>query len=159
MKPEPATKPSPIPADDTGATPLIAVRGGARAIEFYQRAFGAVETMRIPAPEGRIGHAELRIGKARVMLADEYPEIPFVGPETLGGTTVTISLYVEDVDALAARAIAAGATLLQPISDQFYGDRVAQLRDPFGHRWSFSSRIEDVSPDEMMRRAAASPEG
>jgi PhnB protein len=154
-----ATKPSPIPADDTGATPYISVRGGVRAIEFYQRAFGALETLRFPAPDGRIGHAELRIGKARFMLADEYPEIGFVGPETLGGSGVMICLYVEDVDAFAARAIEAGATLVKPISDQFHGDRVAQLRDPFGHRWSFSSRIEDVSPEEMLRRAAAMPEG
>jgi PhnB protein len=148
------TKPSPIPEGNTHATPYLSVRDAAAALAFYQRAFGATETLRIAAPGGRVGHAELTIGKAAIMLADEHPEIGSVGPKTLGGTTVTLQLYVEDVDALARRAVDAGAKLLRPVADQFYGDRVAFLEDPFGHRWSFHSRIEIVSGEEMKARAA-----
>ncbi|MEO8227817.1 MAG: VOC family protein [Gemmatimonadota bacterium] len=136
-------------------TPYLTVRNGAAALDFYARAFGAVEVSRLVDPAGRIGHAELRIGEARVMLSDEYPEMNVVGPETLGGTSVALHLYTEDVDALAARAIAAGATVLHPVADQFYGDRGGKLRDPFGHTWWIASHIEDVAPDEMARRAAA----
>lgn len=144
-----------IPADQTHATPHLALRDGARALQFYVDAFGAVETLRLDMPDGRLGHAELAIGAARFMIADEFPEVGHVGPATLGGTTVTIAIYVEDVDALVARATAAGATLLRPVKDEFYGDRVAHLQDPFGHRWRFVTRIEDVSAEEMKRRLAA----
>lgn len=144
-----------IPADQTHATPHLALRDAARAIDFYTRAFAAVTTLRLDMPDGRVGHAELAIGAAGFMLADEFPEVGHVGPATLGGTTVTIAVHVADVDALAARAVAAGATLLRPIKDEFYGDRVALLQDPFGHRWRFATRIEDVPPAELQRRFAA----
>lgn len=144
-----------IPADESHATPYLIVRDGAEAIEFYVRAFGAREQLRLDMPDGRVGHAQLVVGAAKFMLAEEFPELGYVGPATLGGTTVGIQIYVEDVDALAGRAIAAGATLKRPIKDEFYGDRVAQLEDPFGHRWNFCTRIEEVSLDEMKRRMAA----
>lgn len=144
-----------IPADQTHATPHLALRDAARAIEFYARAFAAVTTLRLDMPDGRVGHAELEVGAARFMLADEFPEVGHVGPATLGGTTVTIAIYVTDVDALTVQAIAAGATLLRPVKDEFHGDRVAVLQDPFGHRWHFATRVEEVSPAEMQRRLAA----
>ncbi len=148
-------RPSPIPEGAAHATPYLSVRGAAEALAFYQRAFGALETMRIAQPDGRIGHAEFRIGQALLMLADEFPDHGFVGPKTLGGTSVSVHVYVEDVDALAERAVAAGAKLLRPVADEFYGDRSAALEDPFGHRWRFASRIEEVSTEEIQRRAAA----
>lgn len=144
-----------IPDDFPGATPYLSISGAASAIEFYAKAFGATEIMRLAMPDGRIGHADLKIGGATIMLADEFPEMGFRGPQSLGGTPVTIHLYVEDVDALAQRAVAAGATLESAVKDEFYGDRVARLKDPYGHRWMFATRQEDVSPDEMRRRAAA----
>ncbi len=145
-----------IPADQAPhAVPHLAVREAARAIEFYVRAFGATETMHLDQPDGRVGHAELTIGAARFMLADEFPEVGHVGPATLGGTTVTIAIQVGDVDAFAARAVAAGATLQRPIKDEFYGERVATILDPFGHRWRFATTIEEVSNEEMQRRLAA----
>jgi PhnB protein len=143
-----------IPEDYRGATPYLCVQGAARAIDFYIEAFGARESMRMPQPDGRIGHAEIRIGSAPIMLADEFPEIGFRSPKTFGGSSVNLLVYVENVDALAARAEAAGATIKRPVADQFYGDRVVVLEDPFGHSWSFATHIEDVSPDEMRRRAA-----
>lgn len=143
----------PIPDDKRMATPYLSVGGAAQALDFYARAFAAVEITRMPMPDGRIGHAEIRIGDATVMLADEFPEMNFRGPLARGGTTVTIHIYVEDVDALVARAVAAGATLEAPLVDEFYGDRVARLVDPYGHRWMFATHIEDVSAQEMQRRA------
>jgi len=145
----------PIPDDYTAATPYLCIKDASRAIEFYKKAFGARETMRMTQPDGRIGHAEIRIGRAPVMLADEFPEIDFRSPQTLGGTPVNILVYVENVDGLAAQAQAAGATIKRPVADQFYGDRVVVLSDPFGHSWSFATHIEDVAPDEMNKRAAA----
>lgn len=145
----------PIPDDYTAATPYLCIKDASRAIEFYKKAFGARETMRMTQPDGRVGHAEIRIGRAPVMLADEFPEIDFRSPQTLGGTPVNILVYVENVDALAAQAQAAGATIKRPVADQFYGDRVVVLADPFGHSWSFATHIEDVAPDEMNKRAAA----
>ena len=145
----------PIPEGFEGATPYLSVKGAADAIEFYKKAYGATETMRMTAPDGRIGHAEIKIGKANIMLADEHPEIGFLSPRTLGGSPVTIHIYVEDVDALAARAEAAGAKVLRPVADQFYGDRSGQFEDPFGHRWNFATHKEDVSSEEMRKRAAA----
>jgi len=144
-----------IPEGSEGATPYLSIKGAADAIEFYKKAFGATETMRLTGPDGRIGHAEITIGKAKIMLADEHPEIGFLSPRTLGGTPVAIHLYVEDVDALAAQAEAAGAKVLRPVADQFYGDRTGGFEDPFGHRWHFATHKEDVSNEEMQRRMAA----
>ncbi len=132
--------------------PYLCCRDAARALEFYTAAFGAVETMRLAEPSGRIGHAEIKLGDAVIMLSDEYPEMHVRSPEALGGTPVMIHLYVDDVDAFAARAVAAGATLERPVAHQFYGDRSGQLRDPFGHRWSVATRLEAVSADEIQRR-------
>ena len=149
-----STKPDPIPADRPGIQPYLAVKNCAAAIEFYQAAFGVEELYRIEMPDGGIGHAELKIGQAIVMLSDEFPEMGVFGPETLGGSPVTLSMYVTDVDKFVARAVAEGAKVVRPAEDQFYGDRMAKLADPFGHLWSISTHIEDVSPDEMKRRAA-----
>ena len=146
-------RPDPIPADYRGVTPYLCIKGAARALEFYQRAFGAKETMRRAQPDGRIGHAEIRIGDAVVMLADEFPEMGFQSPQTLGGSPVNLMVYVQDVDAFVKQAEAAGATVQRPPADQFYGDRMATLTDPFGHSWSFATHIEDVSEEEMQRRA------
>ena len=145
---------SPVPANDPRVTPYLAVEGGAAALDFYRRAFGATERMRMPMPDGRLGHAEFEIEGALIMLADENPQIGFVSPATLGGSGVTIHIYVNDVDAFCAKAVGAGATLTRPIAHQFYGDRSGQLRDPFGHTWSVATHIEDVSPEEMHKRAA-----
>jgi len=145
----------PIPEGFEGATPYLSINGAAAAIDFYKKAFGAQETMRMVGPDGRVSHAELKIGRANLMLADEHPEIGFVGPQTLGGSPVMIHIYVEDVDALAAQAAAAGAEIQRAVADQFYGDRAGQFKDPFGHVWYFATRKEDVSPEEMKKRAAA----
>jgi PhnB protein len=144
-----------IPEGFEGATPYLSINGAAEAIEFYKKAFGAVETMRLAQPDGRIGHAELKIGKASIMLADEFADIGFLSPKSLGGSPVTIHIYVEDVDALAARAQAAGAKVLRAVANRFYGDRVGKFEDPFGHVWSFATHVEDVSREEMGERAAA----
>jgi len=144
-----------IPEGYERATPYLCVQGASDAIAFYVKAFGAVETSRLAEPGGRIGHAEIKIGDAPLMLSDEYPEEGVQSPATLGGSPVAIHLYVADVDALAARAVAAGAKLTRPIEDQFYGDRSAILLDPFGHRWFFATRKEDVSVTEMQRRYGA----
>jgi len=144
----------PIPDGYHSVTPYLIVKGGAQALDFYARAFGAVERLRIGG-DGRIGHAEITIGDSCVMLADEHPEIGALSPTTVGGAPVSLHLYVEDVDAVVARAVAAGATLTRPVADQFYGDRVGGITDPFGHRWSVVTHKEDVSPEELQRRAAA----
>ena len=144
----------PIPDEYRGATPYLCVNDGARALEFYQKAFGATEVMRIAGPDGKLGHAEIRIGEAPIMLADEHPEMDFRSPHSIGGTPVNILVYVEDVDALVKQAEAAGAQVVRPPADQFYGDRMATLNDPFGHSWSFATHIEDVSAEEMEKRAA-----
>ncbi len=149
------TKVNAVPEGLRGATPYLCCRDAGRALAFYTEAFGAVETMRFAEPGGRVGHAEIKIGEALVMLSDEYPEMGVQSPQALGGSPVTIHLYVEDVDAFARRAVGAGATLTRPVTDQFYGDRSGQLQDPFGHRWSIASHIEDVSADEMQRRFRA----
>lgn len=144
----------PIPDNYPQVVPYLCVDGASAAIEFYRDVFGATERMRIPEPDGRLGHAELEIGAAVIMLSDEFPDLGIRAPKTIGGTPVTISLYVEDVDDVFTRAIDAGATALRPVKDQFYGDRTGQFEDPFGHRWSVATHIEDVSPEEMAVRAA-----
>lgn len=144
----------PIPPGHPRVTPYLAIEGAERALAFYAEAFGARERMRLPAPGGRIGHAEIEIGESVIMLADPWPEGKFVAPR--GETAlVTIHLYVEDVDAVFARALAQGATALQPVETKFYGDRGGTLRDPFGHVWHVATRVEEVSPEEIRRRAAA----
>jgi PhnB protein len=148
-----------IPDGYLGATPYLSIKGAAGAIEFYKKAFGAVETMRLTGPGGRVGHAEIKIGAAVIMLADEHPEIGFLSPQTLGGSPVVIHLYVEDVDAVASQAEAAGAKVIRPVANQFYGDRTGQFQDPYGHVWSVATHIEDVSPEEMKLRAAAFSKG
>ena len=148
----PQQKVDPIPADYKGVTPYICVKDAARAIEFYKNGFGATEMFRLPMPDGKIGHAEIKIGNAIVMLADENPETGHVSPQTLGGSTVKLHMYVEDVDAFFEKAEAAGAKILIPIANQFYGDRSGRLEDPFGHVWLVSTHVEDVSPEEMEKR-------
>lgn len=141
-----------IPEGYEHATPYLCVKGAADAIAFYVRAFGAVETMRLAEPDGRIGHAEIKIGAAPIMISDEYPNERVLSPATLGGTPVSIHLYVPDVDAFVARAAEAGGKVLRPPADQFYGDRSATVLDPFGHHWFLATRKEEVSNDEMQRR-------
>ena len=132
--------------------PYLRVKGAAAAIEFYKQAFGATEVMRLAEPSGRIGHAEVRIGPMVVMLADEFPEMGIVGPQTLGGTTFSLHLHVDNCDALIARAVAAGATVTRAPKDEFYGERSGAIRDPFGHEWLLGHSIEKVAPEEMQRR-------
>ncbi|MFN8546674.1 MAG: VOC family protein [Candidatus Eisenbacteria bacterium] len=144
-----------IPDGYTAITPYLMVEGASTAIEFYRRAFDAQEIMRLDAPGGRVGHAELRIGNAVIMLADNAPEALCKDPHGYGGTPVTFLVYVQDVDAQWKTALAAGAVELRPIKDQFYGDRSGTLRDPFGHIWTLATHIEDVSEEEMNRRIAA----
>jgi PhnB protein len=137
----------------TAATPYLCVRGAAAALEFYKQAFGATEQLRLMQPDGRIGHAEIHIRGARIMLSDEFPEIGFRSPASLGGSPVLIHLDVEDVDAVARRAVAVGAEIVRPVADQFYGDRSGHLRDPFGYTWVVSTHKETLSPEEMQRRS------
>ena len=144
-----------VPEGYPSLSPYLIVRDGAAAIEFYQKVFGATLRLKLDAPGGRIGHAELEIGNGLVMLADEHPEIGALAPTTIGGTPVGLHLYLEDVDAVAKKAIAAGATLKRPVENQFYGDRLGSIIDPFGHLWHISTHVEDVSPEEIGRRAAA----
>ena len=148
----------PIPDGYHTATPYLIVKGAAGAIEFYKKAFGATELMRLADPSGKVGHAEIKIGNSPIMLADEFPEMGFRGPQSLGGSTVSILLYVEDVDARFSRAIAAGAKVVRPVQDQFYGDRSGTLADPFGHVWTIATHKEDVSPEEIHNRFEASME-
>jgi PhnB protein len=133
-------------------TPYLAIRDAARAIEFYREAFGAVEVMRLAEPSGRIGHAEIEIDGSRLMLSDEFPEMGVRGPQALGGSPVTLHLYVPDVDRVFGRAVAAGAKAERPPADQFYGDRAGSLVDPFGHRWHLATRKQEVTVEEMQRR-------
>jgi PhnB protein len=134
-------------------TPYLIINGAADAIEFYKHAFGASELMRMPRPDGKIGHAEIRIGDSAIMLADEHPEMGYRSPQSLGGAGVSLMIYVERVDEVFKRAVASGAKELQPIKDQFYGDRSGTLQDPFGHKWTVATHIEDIPPEEMRRRA------
>lgn len=149
-----STNVKPIPDGYHGAIPYLCVKGAAAAIEFYKKAFGAVELLRIDT-SGSIGHAEIRIGEAVIMLSDEYPDWGVRSPQSLGGTPVAIHFYTQDVDALARQAVAAGAKVLRPVEDQFYGDRAGKLEDPFGHTWWIATHKEDVSHQEMKKRASA----
>jgi PhnB protein len=150
----------PIPSDYPRVTPYLCVDGAAQAIDFYRDVLGAVERMRMPGDSpDTIGHAELTIGTGMIMLADEFPGMGFLSPKSIGGTPVTVHVYVEDVDAVFARALAAGATASRELENQFYGDRSGQFEDPFGHRWNVASHVEDVAPDEMERRMAAMQQG
>ena len=132
-------------------SPMLAIRDAAGAVEFYKRAFGAVEVMRLADPNGKLVHGEFTIGDALVMVAEENPEYNR-SPQTLGGTSVILNVYVPDVDALFERAVAAGAKVIFPLSNQFYGDRTGRLEDPFGHMWIFSTRVEEITREEMVRR-------
>src|SRR3954453_8397518 len=142
----------PIPEGYHSVTPYLVVKGGANAIEFYKKAFGATEIMRFEGPGGALGHAEIRIGDSPVMLADEHPQMGFRSPQTLGGAGVSLMIYVEGADAVFQRAIAAGAKEVQPLKNQFYGDRSGTLQDPFGHVWTVATHVEDIAPEEMRKR-------
>ena len=146
---------TPIPDGYPRVTPYLITDGASAAIDFYRSVLGARERMRMPAPDGRVGHAELEIGDSLIMLADEFPEMEARGPKAVGGTPVSLHVYVEDADGVFDRAIQAGARALQPVEDKFYGDRSGQFEDPFGHHWSVATHVEDVPPDEMAARAAA----
>jgi PhnB protein len=145
----------PIPDNYHSITPYLVVDGAAKAIEFYKKAFGATELMRMPAPGDRIGHAEIKIGDSVVMLADASVEMGHKDPRTLGGSPVSVLIYVEDADATVAGAVAAGARVTRPLENQFWGDRMGDVTDPFGHRWHVATHVEDVSPEEMQRRMEA----
>jgi len=145
----------PIPEGYHSVTPYLIVRGGSAAIDFYNKAFGAVELFRFPAPDGKVGHAEIKVGDSPIMLADEYPQMGYNGPQTIGGSPVSLMIYVEDVDTVFNRAVEAGATVKEPVQDKFYGDRSGTVVDPFGHIWHLATHKEDVSMDEMERRAKA----
>ena len=145
----------PIPEGYHSLTPYLIIDGTANAIEFYKKAFGAIELFRFPAPGGRIGHAEIKIGDSPVMLADQHPEMGYKGPQALGGSPISIMLYVEDVDSVFKRAVASGARVREAVQDKFYGNRSGTLIDPFGHTWHIATHKEDVSMEEMERRAKA----
>jgi PhnB protein len=142
----------PIPEGYHSVTPYLVVHGAADAIDFYKQAFGAEEKFRMPMGENRIGHAELQIGDSVIMLADEWPDMGHLGPKARGGTTVSLMVYVPDVDSAFRKAIDAGATEKQPVKDQFYGDRSGTLEDPFGHMWTIGTHVEDVPEAELEAR-------
>jgi PhnB protein len=143
----------PVPEGYQTVTPYLAVEDAAKAIEFYTKAFGAKERVRMDTPDGKIGHAELEIGDSLVMLSDPFPQASTKPPKELGGTSASVFLYVEDVDALTKQAIDAGATSTMEVADQFWGDRMGSITDPFGHSWSIATHVEDVAPEEIAARA------
>jgi PhnB protein len=149
----------PIPEAYHTVTPYLIIEGAAEAIEFYKQAFGAKELFRFPAPGGKIGHAEIKIGDSPIMLADAYPDMGYNGPKSLGGSPVSLMIYVENVDTIFNQAVQAGATVKEAVSDKFYGDRMGSLIDPFGHVWHVSTHKEDVSMEEMEKRAKAAGAG
>lgn len=149
----------PIPEGYHSVTPYLIMKNAGAAIEFYKNAFGAIELFRMPQPDGKIGHAEIKIGDSPIMLSDEHPEMQYLGPETIGGTPVSLMIYVDDVDTVFKRAIDKGATEKKAVQDQFYGDRSGSLVDPFGHIWHIATHTEDVSPEEMEKRAKAAHAG
>jgi len=144
----------PIPEGYHSVTPYLIIDDATRALEFYKRAFGAVEKFRMPAPGGRIGHAEITIGDSTIMLADEYPSMGARSAKTMGGSPMFLMIYIEDVDKMVAQAVAAGGTLKRPVANQFYGDRTGSVEDPFGYQWYLATHVEDVPPDELERRSA-----
>jgi PhnB protein len=148
-------KVKPIPEGYHTVTPYLIVNDAARALEFYQQAFGATEVFRMTDKHGRVGHAEIKIGDSHVMLADEHPEMNARSPQAFGGSPISLLLYVEDVDTMVNQAVAAGAKLTRLVADQFYGDRTGGVEDPFGHTWYIATHVEDVAPEELARRAAA----
>jgi len=155
----PTSKPvKAVPEGYSTVTPYLSVASASDAIAFYKKAFGAEEVMRMPMPDGRVGHAELQIGDSRVMLADEMPDMPDAiakSPRTLGGVSVSLCLYVADADAVFKRAVDAGAKVRRPLADMFYGDRTGVVEDPFGQVWTLMTHVEDVSPEEMKKRMDA----
>ena len=150
-----AGKVKPIPENYHRVTPYLVVDGAAEAIDFYSRVFGATEVMRMPAPGNKIGHAEIKVGDSVVMLADAVAGMGHKSPKTLGGSPVSLLLYVEDTDTTVKRAVENGAKLSRPVEDQFYGDRMGTVEDPFGHVWHVATHVEDVSPEEMGKRMKA----
>jgi len=149
----------PIPDGYHSVTPYLIVHDAAGALEFYKKALSAVELLRMPAPGGKIGHAEIRIGDSPVMLADENLAMGARSARTIGGSPISLMVYVEDVDARVAQAVAAGATLVRPVANQFYGDRTGGIDDPFGYHWYLATHVEDVPPDELAKRAAKAMAG
>ena len=152
-------KVKPVPDGYHTITPYLSIKGAANAIDFYKKAFGATELMRMAEPDGRVGHAEVLIGDSRVMLADESPDIDFRSPQSIGGTAVHLHMYVENADAVVGQAVAAGAKVVRPVQDQFYGDRSGSVADPYGHVWHVSTHKEDLSMEEIRKRAAAQHKG
>ena len=149
----------PIPEGYEGITPYLICKNAEAAIDFYKRAFGAEEILRMGKPGERVGHCEMKIGKAIFMLADEFPEMGGVSPETVGGTPVSLYVYVEDVDAFAQKAVGEGLKVIRPVADQFYGDRSGYFEDPFGHKWGCATHVEDLTPEQMEERAKAAHGG
>jgi PhnB protein len=150
-----AKKVKAVPEGYHNVTPYLIINGAARALDFYKKVFGAAERMRMPSPDGRVGHAEISIGDSIIMLADEHPEMGARAPGAFGGSAVSIMLYVEDADATVKNAVTNGAKVLRPVEDKFYGDRTGTIEDPFGHQWHVGTHKEDVPEDELRRRAAA----
>jgi PhnB protein len=144
-----------IPDGYHSVTPYLIVKGADRAIDFYKKVFGAAQRLRMDGPNGTVGHAEIEIYGSPIMLADEFPDMGFRSPQSIGGTSVSLHLYVQDVDACFNRAVAAGAKALRPVQDQFYGDRSGTVEDPFGHVWTISTHKEDLSPEELQKRSEA----
>ena len=149
------TKVKLIPEGYHTVTPYLIVHDAARAIDFYKQAFGATELFRMAGPDGRVGHAEIKIGDSPIMLADEHPEMGARSPKSIGGSPISIMVYVENVDAVFNQAVAAGAKVVRPVENKFYGDRIGGLEDPFGYQWYISTHIEDVPPEELKKRAAS----
>jgi PhnB protein len=148
-----------VPDGYEGITPYLICKNAEAAIEFYKKAFGAVELFRVGEPGRKVGHAEMKIGNVIFMLADEFPDIGAISPQTLGGTPVTFYVYVEDVDGFTEKAIGEGLKVLKPVADQFYGDRSGHFEDPFGHKWGFATHVEDLTPEQLNERAKAAHGG
>jgi PhnB protein len=145
----------PIPDGYNAVIPYLYIKGAAKAIDFYKNVFGAKEVMRMPGPDGKIGHAEIKIGDSMIMISDEHPQMGALSPQSVGGSPVGLHVYVENVDAVVKKATDGGAKLTRPVKDQFYGDRSGSITDPFGHLWYVSTHVEEVSPEEIAKRAAA----